>query len=340
MNHESDNTETKRLRNELKRLKTDYEQLARKYEEAQDALSNAGEELKSCEHLTYFESMDRVNRAIQGTNDLNKMMHDVLNEVLDIFDCDRAYLLYPCDPDAESWAVPMECTRPEYPGANALNVDIPLEADLAEEFRIVRQRKGYPVSFGPEAEYPLPKSTSQGFNIQSDLAESLFPKHGNAWQFGIHQCAYPREWSEQECKLFEEIGRRLSDGLSSLLISHELEQSEVRFRQAFEFAGIGMGILSLDGNWLRANHAICDMLGYSEEELKALTYQELAHPDDLALSKELVPRLIAGEIPFMQIEKRYRHHNGHYLWAKLTTSIVRSETNAPPVFCLPDRRHR
>ena len=58
-------------------------------------------------HLWFLENMDRVNRAIQGTHDLDRMMHDVLDVVLDVFGCDRAWLAYPCDPDAPSWRAMM-----------------------------------------------------------------------------------------------------------------------------------------------------------------------------------------------------------------------------------------
>ena len=68
-------------------------------------------------HLWFLESMDQVNRAIQGTNDLEQMMSDVLDAVISIFNCDRAWLVYPCDPEAASWKVPMEHARPEFPGA-------------------------------------------------------------------------------------------------------------------------------------------------------------------------------------------------------------------------------
>jgi len=56
----------------------------------------------------------------RAPNDLEQMMSDVLDEVLSIFDCDRAWLVYPCDPEASSWQVPMEHTRPEYPGVFGL----------------------------------------------------------------------------------------------------------------------------------------------------------------------------------------------------------------------------
>jgi len=67
------------------------------------------------EHLWFLESMDRINRAMQRTNDVEGMMSGVLEETLAIFGCDRAWLVYPCDPDAATTRVVMEHTRPEYP---------------------------------------------------------------------------------------------------------------------------------------------------------------------------------------------------------------------------------
>ena len=76
-------------------------------------------------HLWFLESMDRINRAIQGTSDLERMMSEVLDAVLEVFACDRAWLIYPCDPHAPSWRVVMEHTRPEYPEAFALQTELP-----------------------------------------------------------------------------------------------------------------------------------------------------------------------------------------------------------------------
>ena len=71
--------------------------------------------------VQFFESLDRINRAIQANSDLETMMQSVLDETLEIFDCDRAFLLYPCNPDADAWSIPMERTKPEFPGAGILN---------------------------------------------------------------------------------------------------------------------------------------------------------------------------------------------------------------------------
>ena len=85
-------------------------------------------------HLWFLESMDRINRAIQGSNDLERMMSEVLDVLLDVFACDRAWLIYPCDPHAPSWRTVMERTRPEFPGALALNADLPTDTDKAAVF--------------------------------------------------------------------------------------------------------------------------------------------------------------------------------------------------------------
>ena len=88
-------------------------------------------------HVWFLESMDRINRAMQGTNDLERMMSDVLDAVLEIFGSDRAWLLYPCDPDAPSWRVVMEHTRRSSRRA-ARGSDLPMTADAAEVARRAR----------------------------------------------------------------------------------------------------------------------------------------------------------------------------------------------------------
>jgi len=112
-------------------------------------------------------------------------------------------------------------------------------------------------------------------------------------------------------------------------VENALKESEERFRQSFEFSSVGMSFSGIDGRWLRVNPAVCEMLGYTEEELRGTTFQALTHPDDLAVNMEMARRLVAGEIPFMQVEKRYRHRDGHYLWARLTASVIYSATGKP-----------
>jgi hypothetical protein len=178
-------------------------------------------------HVWFLESMDQINRAMQGTQTLDEMMRDVLDTVLAIFNCDRAWLLYPCDPETSSWRVPMERTRPGYPGALAWGLEVPSDLDIIHVFQIVRAASG-PVKFGPGSEYPLPTEAKTRYQVQSELAMAIYPKVDKPYMFGLHQCAYARIWTEQEGRLFQEIGRRLGDALSTLLVYSNLQESEQR----------------------------------------------------------------------------------------------------------------
>jgi diguanylate cyclase (GGDEF)-like protein/PAS domain S-box-containing protein len=94
------------------------------------------------------------------------------------------------------------------------------------------------------------------------------------------------------------------------------------WRTAFESAPIGMALVDLDGGWLEVNDALCALVGYSENELQEMTFQDITHPDDLEADLELLRALIAGEIPEYQMEKRYFTKSGEQVWAQLSVSLM------------------
>jgi diguanylate cyclase (GGDEF)-like protein/PAS domain S-box-containing protein len=104
-----------------------------------------------------------------------------------------------------------------------------------------------------------------------------------------------------------------------------LQQSEERFRNAFDTAAIGMAIVGLDGRWLEVNGALCRMLGYSEDELMGKTFVDVTHPDDLDLDLEYVQKLLNGDLEHYQMEKRYFHKTGDIIFVLLSVSLVRNE---------------
>jgi signal transduction histidine kinase/DNA-binding response OmpR family regulator len=179
--------------------------------------------------LRFLESMDRVNRAMQGVNDLDQVLSGVLEEMLSIFDCDRAWLCYPCDPEAVSWKVPMERTRPEFPGALEIRAEVPMDPDVANVFRTMRAASG-PVTFGPGSDQPLVGEVPERFQEKSQIAMTVYPKVDKPWLIGMHQCSHPRVWTQEEKSLFQEIGRRLGDTLTSLLMYRDLRKSEAENR--------------------------------------------------------------------------------------------------------------
>src|SRR4026207_1957641 len=82
-----------------------------------------------------------------------------------------------------------------------------------------------------------------------------------------------------------------------------LRESEKRFRATFEQAAVGVAHSSLDGRLLLMNQKLCDILGYTPEEIVTKTYQEVTHPDDLEAELEYARRLLTGEIESCSYEK-------------------------------------
>jgi two-component system sensor histidine kinase/response regulator len=111
-----------------------------------------------------------------------------------------------------------------------------------------------------------------------------------------------------------------------------LRESEERFRSAFDFAAIGMALVALDGRFLKVNRALCDIVGRAETDLLRLTFQLITHPEDLEADVEQVARVLAGEVPTYQMEKRYLHGDGHVVWVQLNVSLVRDPSGRPLYF--------
>ena len=96
--------------------------------------------------------------------------------------------------------------------------------------------------------------------------------------------------------------------------------SEDRFRSIFELASIGIALVAPGGAWISVNAALCAMVGYSEQELRRLTFQDITHPDDLDVDLLLLQRLQRREIAQYQLEKRYVRKNGEVVWVNLNVS--------------------
>ena len=111
-----------------------------------------------------------------------------------------------------------------------------------------------------------------------------------------------------------------------------LREGEARFRATFEQAAVGMAHVALDGTWLRVNHRLCTKLGYTAAELRARTFQDITHPDDLEADINNARRLLAGEVANYSMEKRYIRKDGATLWAELTVALVRDAAGAPLYF--------
>ena len=177
-------------------------------------------------HLSFLESMDRIHRVIQGTSGVEPMAGGVLDAMLELFDCDHAWLLQAGDADAAPWRTVAERTRPGVSGPPAtapLPSRPPFDGSGA-------------LAFGPGHARPLPAEAA-GRGVRSMLMMALHPKGDGLYAVGLHQCDRERRWSANDTRLFEEIGHRLADALTGMLLLRSLRDREeelVRHRTRLE----------------------------------------------------------------------------------------------------------
>ena len=270
-------------------------------------------------YLSFLENTERINQVIKITDDLDEMMEKLLNACLTIFESDRAWLLYPCDLETENCRVPMECTRKEFPGAFNKNSEFEINDLSVQIFRLALENDG-PVSFDCQSEIPLSKEVLKKFDIHSKLVMAIYPKIGKPWLFGMHQCSGPRVWTGHDISLFKEIGRKLTDALSSLLFLKDLKQSEQSLRTIFETSPTAMIVSTLgESNCLDVNKAYCEIFGYSREDVIGLT------PTDIGLASEEFERLRSefkkhGQVD--RIETRQQAKDGSMRSILLSSRVI------------------
>jgi len=277
-------------------------------------------------HVRFLESLDRINRAVQATQDLEKMMGDVLDAVLEIFASDRAWLVYPCDPQSASWHVVMCRTRPQFDGAPPVQSDMPTEAGVAAAFAAALANRGC-VTLVPEL-------VAERVEVRSRLAMALYPKGDAPYLFGLHQCSRERVWTADEQRLFEEIGHRLTDALASLIAFRSLQESEHKLEAAQRIAHVGWWERDYAaGRWLTSDEvrriygiAGMDPVMDLAEWMKVVP--SIIHPEDQLRVLEASEASLRGG-PRYDIEYRIVHADGTVRVVHAQADVMLDESGRP-----------
>lgn len=141
-------------------------------------------------------------------------------------------------------------------------------------------------------------------------------------------------------RLVDQKTREVASGLKKLEKANQelvslyatTKEKEETFRLAMEHALVGEALVRPDGRFIKVNKALCDILGYSEQELVSIDYTAITHPDDLQRDNENVKSLLAGNGQMYRMEKRYIHKDGHIVWALLSVALVRDGQGQPLYF--------
>src|SRR5579862_5222386 len=165
------------------------------------------------DRLWFLEAIDRVNQAIQDTDDLQQTTQ-VLDAVLSIFGCDRAWIVYPCDPDSKASRTVVERARAEFAHAMPARFDVPMDTATANELRVVGASEG-PMCVATVSQKAISDSSAERVGVRSQLCLTILPKLGKPYMMGLDQFTHARNWTQPERKLSEAIGQRIATLLTS-----------------------------------------------------------------------------------------------------------------------------
>ena len=276
--------------------------------------------------LRHRDVMERITQISLNSTNIEELLERVLDEMLTVFKADRAYFLYPCDPDAPSWSVPMERTRPEWPGAFARGMVMPMTPEAAEVFReLLASTK--PLPYGPAASHRLPAAAAEQFSIRSMTQMVLHPKVGSPWVIGLHHCAQARAYDEDDLLIFGDIGLRVADTLSSMIILKNLRESEENLSRAQAVGQVGSWLLNIVTNRLEWSAETYRIFGIPQQEAVDLdTFVATIHPDDRDFVLKAWGEAMAGA-PY-DIEHRIVV-GGQARWVRERAQIERDSEGRP-----------
>ncbi|VGO23461.1 PAS domain S-box protein [Pontiella sulfatireligans] len=182
-----------------------------------------------------------------------------------------------------------------------------------------------------------PDEREEAFDMVEDYLAGRIPEYAKEFRLRHKDGSYRWIYTRGE-KQLDDAGNPVRilgchvDITERKLAQARLEESESRFRATFEQAAVGIAHVSPDGHFLRINQKFCDIVGYSRDEMRALTFQDITHPDDLDADVAEVQRLLDGEGDTYSKDKRYIHKNGSIVWITLIVSLIRDDDAQPKWF--------
>jgi PAS domain S-box-containing protein len=124
----------------------------------------------------------------------------------------------------------------------------------------------------------------------------------------------------------------IEDITDQIKLVTRLAEREEQFHHAFEYAPIGMALVSPGGEWIRVNKMLCRILGYEKQEFLKQTFQDITHPDDLDIDLKQMYQLLGNKINAYNMDKRYYHKDGSIIWVSLNVTLVRDQQGDPSYF--------
>lgn len=286
-------------------------------------------EMALADSVKFLEGLDKVSDILQRAtmdDDMMELNKEMLHALLDIFGSDRAWLLYPCDPQAASCIVPMEVTRADFKGAFEIGAEMEVTKEYAKVFEIALSDKEAFAVNEDQIIQIIPEMAT-AYAIKSGIGIALHPKKGKPWLLGMHQCSHSRNWSEDEKRLFKQISERIARSLDSFLLMDELRKSEAQYRLLTETAHDMIVSYSFDGKIEFMNNVGIEFLGLIENTYKGRNIFDFIPEENKNVIRDRLADVKKGYSPSKLIEVNLLNKNGEIVPFEVNSSLIKVDIN-------------
>jgi len=241
---------------------------------------------------------------------------------------EKLHLLETCFAKLHDVIILLEATPVEEPGPRIVLVNDAFEAFFGYTRQEVLGRSPR-FLYGAKTDPRVLDEVYHAMREKQSITRRLIKYDKRGRERWVELDLIPLHDAKGKCHFFAAIQRPIAESMEQ---EEALRLSGERFSQAFEYGPIGMALVAPDGHWLTVNQTLCDLLGYTTDELRHTTFQRMTHPEDLLQELELARQTLKGVMTFYQIEKRYLHKRGNDLWVQITASLVRDSDGHPLYF--------
>lgn len=247
-----------------------------------------------------IDSLRRLNEASNSSSTIEQMLNKSLSVILDIFQCDRAWMLRPCDPKATSFDVKAEKTVPQWPGAWEAN--IPVEIAIGHEVSLEQFLSAPGPTIIDVRETTFLRDLMEAWSVKTQLTVVIETRMDRPWLLGLHYCSQHHDFSGDEVVIFDELANRLAEALNSMQAVQNARRSEERFRTLIEHAPEAILVFDTERNQITDVNMNAEILfGCSREQLIGKGFEPLIPkvlPDGKYASDVLavnIAHAVAGE---------------------------------------------
>src|SRR5690606_12885702 len=271
-------------------------------------------------HMRFLEGVNQVSGAIEETADLEAALRAALKKILEVFECQRAWLVPVGDHEGTGYRVPFSAARlPEGTAEvdSAAIEAIPPAAGFEGNARAC-EACDEPVVFGRDRQMPNPDFWERSLGANAIKAILIRPQAGKPWILCLLRASGAEQWKAYELSLFKDVSSRIATALGAMLLHRDLRRSEEKYRTLFEGSLDGIFRCSGDGVLLDANPALVTMLGYEDRKRLIGTMQRRLLPsggDPSGVRRH-------GETYSVELTRR----DGSPLWVEVSSqAILRGE---------------